>query len=593
MAAATISTNIAEYDLARWAPESDDAVHDLYGVHTSANIGEDLPQIVTPFTTDAAALIGRGFFATMKTARNLGALGLTWEEHAIFVRVFYGRAHLNISLIRAHADTLPGTDAAAIDEQYLGWKRDPANPPPPKTTDQVLTSLAVLPRILRNFKYLAGLVASNEARIRAHLPAAMAEDLSDLSAGELLARLERNLDWTGYTLELHIHNALAISSGMESSGAMLRAGLGDAVHDGLLPSLTTGLGTVESAKPSFEIWRLSRIVEAEADLRALYQSTPVTEIEAALEADRRPVVQAFQGAFRAFLDQYGYRALNEMEYSAARWSEDPHFVHGMIRNYTGEHRADHEDPAQTQMRQAAVREKTMAWVEQRLPLSVRLEFRNILGLAHVYGPAREQTKSQWIRLIWPCRRYLLALGARLVEAGVYEQPDDVFFCRLPELRDAVAGAAPSDLSTRIANRRVEYRLFHELELPEYFEGRPTPRLKGSGERQEAVAVLSGIPVSPGRVTGVARVIRDPSEDAEIREGEILVAPVTDAAWTPLFFTAAAVVVDLGGPLSHGSTVAREYGIPAVVNVKTGTQQIRDGQTITVDGTTGEVILTAD
>ena len=90
--------------------------------------------------------------------------------------------------------------------------------------------------------------------------------------------------------------------------------------------------------------------------------------------------------------------------------------------------------------------------------------------------------------------------------------------------------------------------------------------------------------------GRARVITQLDEDAAVEPGEILVAPFTDAAWTPLFFTAAAVVVDLGGPLSHGSTVAREYGLPAVVNVKTGTRQIRTGQEITVDGTRGEVLL---
>jgi pyruvate,water dikinase len=103
-------------------------------------------------------------------------------------------------------------------------------------------------------------------------------------------------------------------------------------------------------------------------------------------------------------------------------------------------------------------------------------------------------------------------------------------------------------------------------------------------------VLRGIAVSPGRVTGRARVILDPRTDASIEPGEILVAPVTDAGWTPLFIAAAGVVVDVGGTLSHGSTVAREYGLPAVVNVKVGTRVIRTGQTITVDGTQGVVVL---
>jgi len=103
-------------------------------------------------------------------------------------------------------------------------------------------------------------------------------------------------------------------------------------------------------------------------------------------------------------------------------------------------------------------------------------------------------------------------------------------------------------------------------------------------------VLKGIPVSPGRVTGRARVIHSVQGAARIDAGEILVAPFTDAAWTPLFFSARAAVVDVGGLLSHASIVAREYGLPAVVNVKVGTTVIKDGQMITVDGTKGEIHL---
>ena len=128
-------------------------------------------------------------------------------------------------------------------------------------------------------------------------------------------------------------------------------------------------------------------------------------------------------------------------------------------------------------------------------------------------------------------------------------------------------------------------------LPETFSGRPKP-LRASEQVMPDTDVLRGIAVSPGRVTGRARVIMDPRIDATIEPGEILVAPVTDAGWTPLFVAAAGIVVDIGGTLSHGSTVAREYGLPAVVNVKHATRMIRTGQTITVDGTRGEVVLEA-
>jgi len=138
-------------------------------------------------------------------------------------------------------------------------------------------------------------------------------------------------------------------------------------------------------------------------------------------------------------------------------------------------------------------------------------------------------------------------------------------------------------------RRAEEERNKRVVLPETFKGRPKP-LRPGQQRLPEGRVLRGIAVSPGRVTGRARVIIDPRIDATIEPGEILVAPVTDAGWTPLFVAAAAIVVDVGGTLSHGSTVAREYGLPAVVNVKHGTRMIRTGQTITVDGTQGLVIL---
>jgi len=142
----------------------------------------------------------------------------------------------------------------------------------------------------------------------------------------------------------------------------------------------------------------------------------------------------------------------------------------------------------------------------------------------------------------------------------------------------------------VARRRDEYERNKTVVLPEYSRGKPRPLRADELASCDDVEVLSGIAVSPGVVTGRARVITDPRSNSEIKPGEILVAPVTDAAWTPLFVTAGAIVVDVGGPLSHGSIVAREYGIPGVLNVGTATLIIRNGQLITVDGDAGKVYL---
>jgi len=184
-------------------------------------------------------------------------------------------------------------------------------------------------------------------------------------------------------------------------------------------------------------------------------------------------------------------------------------------------------------------------------------------------------------------------GHRLVERGAIDEVDDVFYMRLRDLRGAMSGTPRPDLRELIAGYKETKAICERVVLPERFTGKPEAHWRERQPSPVATAtdgVLRGIPVSPGRVTAKARVIKELQDDIDLDPGEVLVCPFTDAAWTPLFFNAAAVVMDLGGPLSHGSTVAREYGLPAVVNVKTGTQTIHDGQEITVDGTTGEVLL---
>jgi pyruvate,water dikinase len=177
--------------------------------------------------------------------------------------------------------------------------------------------------------------------------------------------------------------------------------------------------------------------------------------------------------------------------------------------------------------------------------------------------------------------------------GVIPEPEDLFFLTNLEVETLARGEG-GDLAVDelVARRRREYERNKSIVLPEYSKGKPRPLSRRELELESDVEVLTGIPVSPGRVTGAARVITDPRRSSAIKPGEILVAPVTDAAWTPLFLTAGAIVVDVGGPLSHGSIVAREYGIPGVLNVGVATKLIETGQTITVDGDEGKVYLHA-
>jgi pyruvate,water dikinase len=183
---------------------------------------------------------------------------------------------------------------------------------------------------------------------------------------------------------------------------------------------------------------------------------------------------------------------------------------------------------------------------------------------------------------------LLELGKKLADKGVLKNQDDVFFLRLEEIEPVARDKADFNIHQAIKDRRTEYDRNCLISPPDAIFGKFDPDKYVPESVDADVETLTGMPVSPGVTTGKARVILRADADQQVLAGEILVAPFTDPGWTPYFVTAAAIVMDQGGILSHGSIVAREYGIPAVVNVGSGTEIIKTGQTIEVDGNQGIV-----
>lgn len=205
--------------------------------------------------------------------------------------------------------------------------------------------------------------------------------------------------------------------------------------------------------------------------------------------------------------------------------------------------------------------------------------------------AREDGFYIFERVIAQMRRAALELGARWTAAGVLAETDDIFFLREEELRPVARGEL-TNVRERVERRRRGFNkvaaacargenwLVASGSIPATRE--PLPADVALGRR------LTGLAASPGRAAGRVCVIRSPAEFSKLKKGDILVAPATVPAWTPLFGVAAAVVTDVGGPLSHAAIVAREYGIPAVLGVNGATNLLRDGQRVTVDGGAGWV-----
>jgi pyruvate,water dikinase len=288
---------------------------------------------------------------------------------------------------------------------------------------------------------------------------------------------------------------------------------------------------------------------------------------------------------RLELDQvirrHGYHGPDEGDLSSPTWREDQSPLESLIRNYM---RSDLENPRVREQRQIERREAAEQKVLAGLSAAARPGARLTMKLAATYIPLRELGKAAFLHALDAARCGARAGGRLLAEQGVLADPDDVFFLTGDEFVGTPDAAV-------VAERKERHERYKTLALPPEWSGPPTPipiadaapaPSNGNGE-------LRGIGIVGDKVTGRARVISDPN-DADLEPGDILVCVTTDPSWTPLFMLADALVIDTGGAMSHGAIVARELGVTCVINTVTGTRDIPDRATITVDGSSGAVTI---
>lgn len=353
-----------------------------------------------------------------------------------------------------------------------------------------------------------------------------------------------------------------------------------------------GLPHNPTTEMNLALWDISRRIRQDPASATLLEETPAQELAARYQAGDLPSL--LQHEVAGFLRQYGFRGVAEIDLGVPRWEDDPTYVFGVLSNY--QRLPDGETAPDAQFRRAAVEaEAAMARVLARAraaglrgrarALLLRILFRRMRELLG----SREAPKFYFVALAGRCRSLLKQAGTALAEAGRLEQRDDIFFLTLAEARAGLRGA---DQRALVRERRSVYeREMHRRRIPRVILSDGTT-LYGENIAQDLSGdTLTGTPASPGVYSGIARVIMDPA-GARLEPGEILVAPSTDPGWTPLFMTAGALVMEMGGMMSHGSVVAREYGIPAVVGAIGATSSICSGQWITVDGGRGMVAIAA-
>ncbi len=405
------------------------------------------------------------------------------------------------------------------------------------------------------------------------------------------------LSW--YTTEklphLFVLYVSGVASGMASLNfvSMLAETLPGVTGD-LALEVTRGLPYNPTTEMDLTLWSLAQAIRSDPVALAVFQSCSPLELAGQyLSGELTPTVQI---RVSGFLERYGSRGFGEIDTGRPRWQEDPAHIFSILSSYL-----QIEDPEQAPdavfargARSALVASQELAarlsrtrfgWLKSRLARFFVSRLRELMGM-------RESPKFFAVRMMATLRFELLKIGDEFVKSGELDDQDDLFYLTFPE-QTAFASGNPSPDGAQswkrlISTRREAYRReMIRRQIPRLLLSDGRAFYTGMNAPAGSTASLIGSPVSPGAITGRVRIVLDPRQSG-LLPGEIMVCPGTDPSWTPLFLTAAGLIMEVGGMMTHGAVVAREYGIPAVVGVDRATTRLQTGQTISMDGSSGEI-----
>jgi len=369
--------------------------------------------------------------------------------------------------------------------------------------------------------------------------------------------------------------------------------------------VTRGLPNNVTTEMDLALWATAQSIRGDAESLKTFSDLAARDLAAHYLGGSLPA--AAQRAVAAFMDCYGMRAVGEIDIGQPRWRESPAPIMQTLQSYlqiSDENAAPDvlfargQKIAQESIGKLAadVRHQRGGWLKAKFVRFAARRVRILLGV-------REAPKFYAVRMIGLVREHLLASGVDFAAAGIFERAEDIFFLHIAELQ-ALSGGSTIPLQGTvgdngqsapvwkdlIADRRAAYaREERRRQIPRVLVSDGRTFYEGLGADAGAGEVITGSPVSAGVVEGVVHVVLDP-HDAQLAQGEILVCPGTDPAWTPLFMAAGGLITEVGGMMTHGSVVAREYGIPAVVGVDQATQRLKNGQRIRLDGTAGKIVV---
>ena len=557
-------------------------------VNTRGNVGEVFPEVLTPLSyrlgVMAAEKAWRDAYAELGVARKGDFSG----DDPVIVGLYGGYSYLNLSYLRILGVRAPASSPEAIDVAFFG-EGDPPPYVPRKGDKSLFSTVRILKSVLGALgtKSMPSMVTDSYAKAETHR--ALCPDM-DASDDELLAYLHAFPAAFQPAFQNHmLSTALAsIVSGVLTD-ACAAAG-----QPGLVTHLIGSAGDVKSAEYSRDLYAIAKAVRDQPAVIAAFDAG-VDGLMDRVADD--PDAADFRERFAAFIDTHGHRGPNDWELSSRNWENTPELALVAIDRMR---LADHDlDPAARLADDATRREAAIAVVRPHLKGMDRKNFDKALAAVPWWAQAREATRDLAIRIGAPTKQAYRELVRRAAERGGH--PDPVRVALLDPIDELPAYLVdPSTFRTVIDERGALFDRYTAVE-PRFFitsqDDVPTiEELEADQAARAAVPaavpgdVLTGASGCQGVARGRARVVMDPADAVDLEPGEVLVAPITDPAWTPLFLPSAAVVVNVGALMSHAVIVSRELGIPCVVSVDDATSRIPNGALVEVDGTAGTVTI---
>jgi phosphohistidine swiveling domain-containing protein/glycosyltransferase involved in cell wall biosynthesis len=529
-------------------------------IWTRDNVGEIIPAVVTPLS-----------WSILDPVINNAALHLYYQLgisdiQLRFVDLFYGRAYINRSALELIFDKLTSLK--------------------PQAVVQTCWTSCILPLQIKKSLFFVPRKVSKLRKLKS----------KELSSEEIFNQIDTLVSIMESCMTAHI--ACTLMGDVFASYLRKLMGKWGGKYSTMPSSvLLTGLSRMRSAEPGIELWKLSRAAISNEKIREVIVNGEPSEIFRILDTFEDG--KEFAHQLKEFMNKYGYFSLQEFELIYPRWEDDPSFILKILKNYLLSENSI--DPLTFENKQRKKRIRTTQKIRKELARSKRtLLYRRpifdlVLFEVQHYVVWRENVKQNFVLAYNQLRRFYVELANRLVDRSLLEEENDIFFLTAEEIKRISGGKIKTEtIKEKINSRKRARETNLKSPFPSLIEAGAGSKgeLKDSEEVEEAASTitLKGVGCSVGTVTGKARVILDPTEFETLQEGEILVAPFTNPSWTPLFVTARGVITEVGGVSSHGAVVAREYGIPCVVNVKNATKIIKNGSALTIDGEKGRVYL---